>query len=439
VDFRIDWAPLDGVAGEELAATWARLELWIGPYCISSVEDLDTGTPRRSIYGSMYPLAEWTAYNWWLLQRHIRPASYIRDAASHELVGGWTADQWPWMRHHNMRGVGDGFIWPNLTFLPEGDFTRVVWAADAEPVTGARIRYTTHGESLLRTAYLEAAFQDVVHSTITRLEEAGVQDTPLQREWEALLRTPDDERDFCVAAARLGLDPYDVPQPMSDAIIRVGREVDADLLSDYLDAVDLDRVDSGVDWLKRSAAIIHEMAQGGQVGTPLDLTQAASGPQSPAYLPWERGYDQAVSLREVLDIPVTESFPVEDFFAVRKHRFDGRGLQALGAPANGHKGALVLARSVPRGPARFTQGRALWHSIFESSRSQFLLTEARSDRNRTARAFAAELLAPAEGIATVIGSDPVLASQSDVEHAAQHYRVSPLVVQFQIRNQLAYV
>lgn len=345
--------------------------------------------------------------------------------------------QLPWVRHHNLRGAGDGFIWPNLSLLPEGGYTRAVWYADDDVPDHARVRYMAQGERFVRTPFVEMALREIVDSTITRLEESGLRHTALQKEWSAIRATPADERDFCLAAARLGLDPYSLADGISEKLVAASERLGKDLLDEYLDAIDVDLMDDGVRWVEESSDRIDEMAQpGGR--RPLPALVTSGSDDTSAYLPWERGYQEAAKLREMLNLSIIEAFAVEEFFAVAEHQFVGRGLQALAARSNGGEGALVLAKSVASGPARFTEARALWHLLHEPNRDRFLITENRSDRNRTARAFAAELLAPASGIADRIDADPSLATQSDIEQAAEHFRVSPVLIQHQIQNQLAY-
>lgn len=80
--FVYEWERGEGVVAPELAATWARLELWVDDNCITQVEDLDSGSARRSIYVSLYPLAEWIAFNWWRLKANVRPAALVSAPAS---------------------------------------------------------------------------------------------------------------------------------------------------------------------------------------------------------------------------------------------------------------------------------------------------------------------------------------------------------------------
>jgi Zn-dependent peptidase ImmA (M78 family) len=79
--------------------------------------------------------------------------------------------------------------------------------------------------------------------------------------------------------------------------------------------------------------------------------------------------------------------------------------------------------------------RALWHYIWDDS-PLFMVTAARTHRQRVERAFAAELLAPAEGIAQLLQSPPEAASQEELEQIAHRYGVSSMVIEHQLRNHL---
>jgi len=85
---------------------------------------------------------------------------------------------------------------------------------------------------------------------------------------------------------------------------------------------------------------------------------------------------------------------------------------------------------------RFAQARALWHFVFGVPSQSFLLTPAHTDRQRVERAFAAELLAPAEGIRERLQSDEVEFTFEDVEAIARDFGVSPMVIRHQIENQI---
>ena len=68
-----------GVTAPELRATWARLSISIGGDPLTLVER-DHSATATAIYVAAYPLAEWIAYNWWLLDSDYRPARLLPDA-----------------------------------------------------------------------------------------------------------------------------------------------------------------------------------------------------------------------------------------------------------------------------------------------------------------------------------------------------------------------
>ncbi len=75
-------------------------------------------------------------------------------------------------------------------------------------------------------------------------------------------------------------------------------------------------------------------------------------------------------------------------------------------------------------------------SLLEPARRRFLITDSHTDRQQIERAFAAEMLAPASGIAQYLRQPDRPVTQDDVEEVATHFRVSPMLVQHQVENQL---
>jgi hypothetical protein len=433
VDFRFEWTPADGVKSSELAATWARLEIWIGANCVSQLEDRDSGASRRSMFVSMYPLAEWAAYNWWQLQANLRPAAVVPDtwslaspSQSHSAGGA------KWQRSHNLRGAGDGFLWPNLSLLPEGNVTRAIWRADPWPDEYARVRYLGQGADLIGTSFVRAALQEVIESTITKLDESGVRDTPLHQEWSAIAGLPDDERAFCLAIARLGLDPFDLEGDIAESVVAAADLLPEPLLTEFLDSVEVQRFSDGLAWVQDGLGIL----QDGPAARPV-LLHDYQAPAITSYTqPWDAGYAQAHAVRAALGVDQSAPFPIDELIAKRVRGYLGRGLQALGGAGANNQPSLILAKNVGQGPARFSEARALWFLLHRPDRAQYLVTESRSDENRLNRAFAAEVLAPAGGIAELLGEWPASATQSDIEFAAEHFQVSPVLIERQIENQL---
>ncbi|OKJ32722.1 hypothetical protein AMK25_31060 [Micromonospora sp. TSRI0369] len=67
-----------------------------------------------------------------------------------------------------------------------------------------------------------------------------------------------------------------------------------------------------------------------------------------------------------------------------------------------------------------------------------MVTTAYTDLQKVERAFAAELLAPAEGIAGQLSVESIHlgAEEREIEELARKYQVSPMIVQHQLDNQI---
>lgn len=226
-----EWENGEGVAAPELSATWARLEVWVDNDCVTLVEEAASHSSRRSIYCSLYPLAEWVAFNWWFLRAHARPAGAVIPRRSRALPG------LPWLKNHNVRAAGDGFLWPSLTIIPEGGSTRLMWQRDARTRDPLPIRYLNEGLAMSDSARVEFVLGEFVESVLSRLEEQGITDTSLRSEWAAVTQTDRDEEEFCIAAARLGLDPYSIDEDVAHVLTTIGTKLEPELLVDFLDAV----------------------------------------------------------------------------------------------------------------------------------------------------------------------------------------------------------
>jgi hypothetical protein len=426
---RWEWEPAPSVRAPEYRATWARIEISVGPERVTLVEDRESGSSRRSIYGPLYPLAEWAAYHWWFLRADARPARNVD-------VG--RPDRYPPrdVRRHSLRGSGDGFLWPNLLIIPEGKSKRLIWQRDHAQVDGQRpIRFLSDGETLVDGASVELELERLISAVLTRLAEQGVHGTTLEKEWGAVQAAEPDEVEFCLAAARLGLDPYSEAEPYQDLIVRAAAELQGDILGDFYDAVEPDSLAASLDWINEARSEVgFSQRRTDAVRLREDLWAGATTPP-PVDRAWERGWAQARAVRRALGLPDTERFSLEPYIVNVGRRPADPGLRAFGGAAEGFGPVALTVPGLPATASRFTLSRALWHYLWESE-PFFLVTTAYTDRQKVERAFAAELLAPAAGIGGLLGGPPLVAIQDDIEEIAVRYQVSPMVIKHQLENQL---
>ncbi len=428
-EVRIEWLDAPGVTTPELAATWARYEIWLGTKCVTQVETAD-GTFRRSVYGSLYPLAYWIASNWWLLGSHLRPSAVDTRY--------WTwrnVQAYPWLKQHNVRGAGDGMAWPDLTLVPEGAVTQLVWWLD-DKAQQAPVRFASAGHGIVRTEEFRTDLATIIDHVLERLAESGLPKTPLTEEWSEIAKTGVEEQEFCQTSARMGLDPYSVDDETASAIIDAARELPADIIDDFFDSADSGALDAAVDWARQAiSAAEHAADDTAQSLEPLYrlVTRSAKADNE---RPWTSGYAMARRLRQELSLAITDPFDVSPWVGVGDVSAPSHGIYGFASVHQDRCGVVLGSHGLGAATTRFGQARALGRVLAHPGQRQFVLSPTRSADERAARAFAAELLAPASGIQTLL-SDIGSNDDSALEAIAQQFEVSPLVVRHQYDNQVA--
>ncbi len=424
-----EWLPAQGVTSAELAATWCRLTITVDGRVVTRVDDLLANSTRNAIFCSAYPLAEWIATHWWFLRSHVRAAGALDrlpssiNFAAHSGANGAAS--------HDMRTAGDGFLWPRLLIVPEGRRTLLAWTADEFPQAGL-LRFVADGRAWGRPVEVQASLSSLVDTVIDRLHEVGITDTLLEDEWRAILAADEQEASFCDAAAALGLDPYDMDEQTAKSIEGLGAALGQELVVELAAAADPQRLREDLDWVTHSLKrISHKPGAARGVLAKLRALHLRDDDSGP---PWELGWRHAKTVRKVLRVADSEPFGFDGMF---DHRHSASGDGALQALASGVSGRIEVVLGIRAGVAgqRFVDGRALWRSLHTEDRP-YLLTTANTFEQRVERAFAAELLAPAMGIAKIIDTRSGVALATDVERAARRFKVSPVVVGHQLENQL---
>jgi len=415
------------------------MEIRAGSEWITLVEDRESGSSRHSIYCSLYPLAEWVAYNWWFLRADARPSGRL---AQYGGLGVRIVRALPRAQRdrHSIRASGDGFAWPELLIVPDGDLTRLVWESDWPSSPNWPVRFLTWGDCRVDSESVQHELALLVSSVLTRLDEEGISGTALEKEWAAIQQADPQEADYCLAAARLGLDPYSEAAEYERGILSAGESLSGRLLMDFLDAVSPSHLQTALGWISAlrpvdwPAVPSEAAAPDADAVLPLRAEARAEG-GSPSALPWETGWRHAHHVRNRIGPGPTARFDVDRYVSRVTQPVADRGLHALGNGRDQSRPLVFVGRPGRDTSIRFTLSRSLWHLIWDDD-PVFLVTGAYTDRQKTERAFAAELLAPAMGIAERLESEPGAVSDEELDQMADHFGVSPRVIDHQIRNQL---
>jgi hypothetical protein len=417
----VDWSPAQGVVTPELAATWCNLKIWVRGQCITTVEAVDSGI-RRGIYTTALPLAEWIAYNWWPLVAELRPSAVPRSDWS------WVnVRRNPWLRRHNAKAAGSGMTWPDLTIVNEGAVTRIAWTA-TKPPDDDPVRFLLEGVAAVRSDVVQRELRRFLTQVLDRLQEAGLT-TDLEQEWNAIVTAGTEEAAFARSAARLGIDPYSISDRRADELISLSEHLDEDLLDEFLDSADPEDLGTAVAWIDAARSLVESVAS----AAPVSELRREIGALPTSGRPFARGYELARALRSSLDVPDTERFEVARWVSETRLAGPSAGLEGY-VGVRDHVRLVLPEQEMSLPALRFALGRSLGLAL-AGERHEYLLDPARSDPMKQARAFAAELLAPAAGISTLL-ERAAAPTEAAFDAIAKRYEASSLLVRRQYDNQL---
>ena len=417
--FEIEWEDPGGARGEELRATWARLEISVGESIVTRAFDPILNSVRTGLYAPLYPLAEWIVSNWWPLLRECRMPNRAAKAS--------------YAKRHNLRFAGEGFAMPWLELRPtRGEFA-VEWRQHDLP--RQRLSFIQEGSALIASSLVEDSLSLFVNRVIERLDSRGVRGTPLQEDWRSILNQDADEAAFCNAVGAMGLDPFDVPDEVSKAVLAASATLSGELESDFFEAADLEQLDEQLQWVKSGL----QLAQSQSLELPgLMRVKAALTKVDGRKSSWSQGYELARELRSALGIADIERIALADLSPgdaveramlmppTRQTGFDAlAAVNKLGSPS-------FVVRQGNELSKRFSFCRALFEFLHSPTPTPSLISAAISEKQKRNRAFAAELLAPERLIRGRMSGDSI--DSAEVEDLATRFEVSTYVIAHQIEN-----
>jgi hypothetical protein len=417
--FSMEWEDPGAARGEELRATWCRLSIHIGKIPVTRVLDERAQTVREAVYCSAYPLAEWFAFNWWpLLNESERPSSAAE--------------------RHNVRFAREGFALPDLELFSEDSFVRATWKP-SRPAS-APVRFLDEGFALLDRKAVASEIQNFVGKVVARLESQNISRKILNEEWKAICETPKPEEEFCETAGALGLDPYDLEDKLAGEIFSVAKNLPGEMKREFFLAADSAQLSQQARWVAKCL----RQLEGDETKTKWAGKKGLYRAQSQALTPWQNGYDLARIFRKEFgfgnpakplsldklsglkngNLPVNRLGEEQQFDAVAR-------LSALVGPQ-------VATSKKQESSQGYLLARALCEYLCSDGDESALLTRISSDRQKRNRAFAAELLAPADGLRQLLSGSRI--ARDEVAEVAAHLGVSEWLVEHQVQNhQLASV
>jgi hypothetical protein len=392
-------------------ATLGQLEICAADCCLTLAEDRHAGAVRRFVNLSAYHLAFWLATNWWRLRWEPERAGM------------------DWAMSHSTAAVGGGYIWPNITLVGDGEQITV----QTRPTAGASwepIRYLENWDVTIRPAEFETGIDAFVEEVLARLAACQVFETDLRALWRELRQERADPElsSRRKLEALAGYDPGEAPEAFIGTLraraARDGRRAIDEIASGFgSDAA------SAADKIERALDDRGVRLRGDAFAKLAEVRRHWEGTGAPHH----RAAEAAHHARELWNLD--RSAPVADKALVE---IAGASPRLLSEPADipipaARRGASepdpwrALLRSRYRVGRRF-ELRRLMADVAELVVSDRLLpaTMAKTSRQKFQRAFAQEFLCPVEALIESLGTGHP--EDDEIEAAAAHFRVSPLLV-----------
>lgn len=432
--FHIEWEDPKGAKGDELAATWASFRIMVGDVCVTRLSSLaSSNSIRGSVQMPVYPLAEWLTFNWWHLHAEMQGAS---DRFGAEGVKGFR-------KRHNLRAAQEGFSLPDLLIFPVSPSQmKLEWQAGHLPFQ--EVSFIESGKAYCDTNQVIEELERFINAVIDRLSDRGVEGTVLQKEWESIQSVDPEEREYCLVAAGLGLDPYSTDDNVQEQLIEAAEKIGTGVLRDEFFAVA-----DGRSILQQTNELVGIFEEIDSISPHLQGLSSIKDNLSKSIhrhdvQPWKMGYAFARGLRQQMNGHGKDVFGSHSDI-----------LKALGLPENGADGLIVqrdfnipihgavivnsedtpviaLKKGEHSDQQKFNFCRGLYEFLISAKGTKRVITYARTETQKESRAFAAELLVPSELLKAEVAY-PVL-YEEDVDKIAYKYGVSSYVIRHQITN-----
>lgn len=385
---------------QEESETFAALTIAFAGNVLTRHYDINAGGQRDAVQVPLYPLALGIARNWWTLLHEPRKFDNNNQAEG----------------RHSLDISMSGFLFPPLSLWSSGEDTVLVEMPLIEQkYYGVEfLRFNPPSLSEEAREEIQNDLFELITSVLRRISREST-DGELKERWSKILVSLDnnDEREYCIAAGRLGIDPYD---PDGLDISGFAEGLSRGVFADVCDATTPEELPDAVKWARDGE---HKLGN----FPALMVGQFGNLPPKEAKVrPYAHGYLAARAVRQNLGLEGLSPRRVIDRIFGAAVRHDAPTLataphSALEGISGRANGAIRVA--IPGVPSRLRRSnlcRAAYLAWGADDGASSAVTTAITFKQQASRAFAAELLAPADRLRDQAGSSGL--TPSDVERIA---------------------
>jgi hypothetical protein len=359
-------------------SSFASLKVTINEETISRVFDAVSGGERDRINVALYPLALALAKNWWSLIYEPRKSNEDRS---------------PIEARHSLDAYMNGFVFPMLTLWSGGD-DAIAIEHPAIPHRFSNLEFLSNSSAFSTSPRneIEANLFELVQSVVARLPNGA--GSELRFAWDRIRESLGnaEEREYCEASGRLGIDPYD-PDSVDVSLFAEG--LSKNLFEDICEATNPTEMVEAVRWAKDGVNSLNDFPE-------IEISGFGTMPtRDPRQRSYVHGYEAARQIRRNLGLDEQSPRRVVDRIFGEAVRADAPALganhpfsiEAIAGRQNGTMRAAIPATSARQRRSRLCRASYLAWKTSEGDRSA--ITTGSTLDQQASRAFAAELLAPA--------------------------------------------
>lgn len=366
-------------ADEAEAQAFTRLRIAIGDSLVTRNISKRGGGESEAITTSLLPLAEFLADGWWpLLYEPQRPKITDAFRARHRLDTG-------------MRG----YAFPAVALWSGGESSVLAdWATFRNQ--HAQVSFIESRPDEIVQLQREPVETDLMDLVETVIERVGGIAPDLVDAWERVRRSiaDPDEFNYCIAAGRLGLDPYN---PDGPDLAELAAGIQEPLFQDISEVVEVDDLGATAEWTREQELRLKLFPE-------TDLSAFGDFVRDELRYPaWHAGQASAELLRAHTGVPTEDPRAAVDELLGGVIADGGELTQDGPAGVNAllHRSGSTAQIGPVAKSARQRRFRALaatylaWTSTDGEDRAA---TEANTRRQQASRAFAAEMVAPRQAL-----------------------------------------
>ncbi len=402
---------------DEIRHTTGALRIELNGSILTRVYDRWTKTVRDEALLSAYPLALWFASSWWRLLWESCPKEPDTE----------------WRMAHEMASVGDGYIWPQISFDSDCEKVNVrCFQSEESPIEP--IQYLTNFHNSITITEFESVVESFINSTIARLDAMKVATTTLHHLWQEVQAERRDKESvlYRQIEAQIGFEPDEAPEDLVNTLLQLAKRTGEETIREIATVCSGHDAESALQNVIDIAQLAGVEGEIPSVNIPPNERERLS-----TLPPWSRGYRLAQIARTSWNRQEHSDYALSSLLGISKDFFTEsvRSSLPVGLAVrypDTEKVRIVCQKRHPHA-RRFEATRLLADSVI-SKDSWLISTDTFTARQKVQRAFAAEFLCPIAELQEFLNDD---FSDDSLEGAGEYFGVSPKTVEWHLINHKA--